>query len=378
MKIGIGVFPLSDPRTEIGSKRIHLDLAIGLARKGHEVTVYATDPSDGVPTRSMYRGPVYEYLERQRFLPRLLGTRLSKNFDLPFTISLLRETIFKRLDAFISVNDTHPFFVRNMGVRALSLHVLPPFFHPARNARVRRILKGDICICCSRFLADTTSKLFPDVSDEFTFVYNGVDCKRLSRGDGETTRRRLNIPSDHFVILFVGAIVELKGVVHLVRAFREFHQQIPKSSLVLVGGKNLWLDAGSDAYYDQVVMESAGLPVSIVNRASYEEMPDYYAMGDILVCPSTGSDVAPLVIMEAMSAGKPVVASRLGGIPEMVSDGETGYLVTPGDSSSIREKLIELSQDEDLRTSMGEKGRKVAEASFSIEQMVDGYLSKLN
>lgn len=378
MKIGIGVFPLSDPRTEIGSKRVHLDLAMGLARKGHEVTVYATEPSDCVPTRSMYRGPVYEYLERQRFLPRLLGTRLSKNFDLPFTISLLRETVFKRLDAFISVNDTHPFFVRNMGVRALSLHVLPPFFAPARNARVRRILKGDICICCSRFLADTTSKLFPDISDEFTFVHNGVDCKRLSRGDGETTRRRLNIPSDNFVILFVGQIMELKGVVHLVRAFREFHQLIPKSSLVLVGGKNLWLGARSEAYYDQVVMESAGLPVSIVNRVSYEEMPDFYALGDVLVCPSIGPETFGLVNVEAMSAGKPVIASRVGGIPEIVSDGGTGFLVAPGDASLIKEKLIELFKDKDLRTSMGEKGQRVAESSFSLEQMVDGYLAKLN
>lgn len=382
MKIGLVIPNIPDPRRRMGSKRLFLHLAEDFARKGHDVTIFTTEPRSEIPKRISFHGTAYAYLTEHEILSKLLGRKISRSFDLPFTVSLFQETLFKRQEALVSINDVRPFIVPNIGGKNLSLHVLPPFFSPPKSSKVQRILKADISICCSKFLADTTRKLFPSVSKEFTFVHNGIDCSRFSRGDGEKCRKKLKIPSDHFVVLFVGQLGEQKGVIYLVRAFKEFHYQNHKSSLILVGGTNLWSMrpkalARFESYYTEVIDESGHLPVYFASRVPNEELPDYYAAADVFVCPSIWQETFGLVNIEAMAAGKPVVATSVGGIPEIVRNEETGFLVPPGDPVPIAEKLFSLSKDEKLRRSMGERGRKIAETCFSLDQMVDGYLSKL-
>jgi glycosyltransferase involved in cell wall biosynthesis len=82
-----------------------------------------------------------------------------------------------------------------------------------------------------------------------------------------------------------------------------------------------------------------------------------------------------LVNIEAMTARKPVVATNVGGIPEIVEDGENGFLVPPADEHKLSEKIISLLKDERLCRLMGEKGRKTVETKFSLDQMVNKYFS---
>jgi glycosyltransferase involved in cell wall biosynthesis len=389
LNIGIVVPRISDPRRLMGSKKLFLQLAEGFAKKGHDVIVFTTEPGSGVSKKASFLGTRYEYLTEHEILSKFLGRKLCRNFDLPFTISLFRETMFKKQDTLISINDVRPFIVPNLGGKNLSIHVPPPLFAPPNNKYVRKMLEADLSVCCSKYLADTIQKLFPRVSKEYTYVHNGIDSRRFSNGNGEKCRKKLKIPPDHFVILFVGRLAEPKGVIHLVRAFKQFHLQNRNSSLILVGGINLWVGGTNlsalgpgarqriESYYSEIVTESAKLPIHIAANVPNDELPDYYAAADVFVCPSIWQETFGLVNIEAMASGKPVIASSVGGIPEIVKDEQNGFLVPPGDPKSITQKLLILFNDENLRRSMGEKGKHIAEESFSLEHMVDGYLSKL-
>jgi glycosyltransferase involved in cell wall biosynthesis len=90
-----------------------------------------------------------------------------------------------------------------------------------------------------------------------------------------------------------------------------------------------------------------------------------------LVVPSICYENAPMTVIEAMAVGKPVIASRIGGIPEMVRDGETGLLVAAGDVDQLREAMASLAGDARLRAAMGSEGRLHAEKEFSLRIHLD-------
>jgi len=100
------------------------------------------------------------------------------------------------------------------------------------------------------------------------------------------------------------------------------------------------------------------------------DVPDILAASDICVLPSTLPDSFPTVVLEAMAAGKPVVATNWGGSREMVVDGETGYLVPVDDASVMADRLRLLAEYPDLRRQMGEAGQRRAEELFTRERMV--------
>jgi glycosyltransferase involved in cell wall biosynthesis len=103
-----------------------------------------------------------------------------------------------------------------------------------------------------------------------------------------------------------------------------------------------------------------------------DDAADWLNLCDVLVLPSTGSEDMPLVVLDAMALGKPVVASRFGGIAEEVVDGSTGLLVPPGDAGALAAALDEL-RDAARRRRLGEAGRRRFEELFSADRMAERY-----
>ena len=104
--------------------------------------------------------------------------------------------------------------------------------------------------------------------------------------------------------------------------------------------------------------------VIFTGRIDNRDMPGYYAISDIVVLPSL-IEATSIAGLEAMATGKPLVASNIGGIPQIVDDGETGILVPPGDSERLAQGIITLLSDVKKREGMGRKARKKVEAEFS-------------
>jgi len=165
-------------------------------------------------------------------------------------------------------------------------------------------------------------------------------------------------------LLYVGRLSNEKGIRYLLKAMIDITKKISTVHLNITGGgpekENL------EELVKQLKLEKN---VSFIGQIPNKEIERYYKISNILILPSICEEVFPLVGIEAMSVGRPVIGSRVGGIPEWLDDGKTGLLVDPGNSAQITEKVIQLFSNRKLMEKMGENGRKKAE-QFDIKKHI--------
>lgn len=160
-----------------------------------------------------------------------------------------------------------------------------------------------------------------------------------------------------FAILFVGRLVERKGVTHLVEAVRRLPAGLhPRLTVIGDGPERASLEA-------QIARDDLGDRVTVRGRVSEAELREAYAASNVLVLPSIldargDTEGLGVVLLEAMSYGVPVIGSDLGGITDIVQNGETGLLVPPGDPDALAAALTRIAQDGGLARRLGEAGRK--------------------
>lgn len=164
------------------------------------------------------------------------------------------------------------------------------------------------------------------------------------------------------VVLFVGRLDRRKGVESLLRAIPSVVRRIEKVRFRIIGSLNPY-DHSYDADFASLMLDLQrnGLAdrVERVDQIDHFSMPDHYRAADLCVVPSL-YDNSPNTAIEAMSCGKPVVGTRVGGIPEYVPDGACGRLAPPGDPSELANAIIELLEDDALRVAMGRNARERA------------------
>ena len=164
-------------------------------------------------------------------------------------------------------------------------------------------------------------------------------------------------------ILFVGRLVERKGVTHLVEAVRRLPPDVrPRLTVIGDGPERASIE-------EQIARDRLGDRVTIRGRVSEAELKDAYAASDVLVLPSIldargDTEGLGVVLLEAMSYGVPVIGSNLGGITDIVRDGETGLLVPPGDPAALATNLERLVRDKALAVRLGEAGRTHVATAF--------------
>jgi len=185
----------------------------------------------------------------------------------------------------------------------------------------------------------------------YNIIPNGVDLDHFSPDVS---------PIDEFCdgklnILFVGRLEKRKGLNYLLEAFEQVKQEISDSRLIIVGpGTRL------RRKYEKQVRRSGLKDVVFVGFVSYDELPRYYKTADVFCAPATGRESFGIILLEAMAAGKPIVASNIEGYASVVTHGVDGLLVPPEDKESLAQALISLLTDQSLRQEMGAKGRAKA------------------
>ena len=165
-------------------------------------------------------------------------------------------------------------------------------------------------------------------------------------------------------LLFAGVLLPRKDPEGLLDAFAQVRQAEPAARLVMVGPQ-------PDPDYaqtirDRVIGLGLGDSVDIVGLVDNDRLRREIAAARAVVLFSR-EETAPTIIAQAMAAGKPVVATRVGGVPEMVSDGETGFVVESGDVAGLADRLLTLLDDQDLCLRMGRRGHEVAVGRFAPE-----------
>ncbi len=200
-------------------------------------------------------------------------------------------------------------------------------------------------------------------------VPNGVDTVRYRpRLDGAEFRRALGIPGEAPLILAAKHFVPKNGMDVIVRAMPRVCREVPEAQLLLAGHGEL--EPMIRRLVDDLGLRQC---VHMPGQLPHDRMPLALAACDLCVVPSVpvaGVEEATSVLaLEAMASGKPVVASNLGGLREIIADGDTGVLVSPGDPVALGASIAELLQDDRRRRDLGERARSYVVAHHSWESV---------
>ncbi len=199
-------------------------------------------------------------------------------------------------------------------------------------------------------------------------LYNGVDGQEFSPQPQarDPVRLRLGIPKVAFVIGSVGRMVPLKDFTTLLKAAEVLAPETPNLHLVLVGsGPEL-------SRLQDYAANSRQLTGRVVFPGAVDHVADLLNAMDIFVLPSLMEGMS-IALLEALAVGLPAVATRVGGNPEVVAEGECGYLFAPQDVAGLVSQLRTLLRDSRLRTDFGRAARERALQHFSLERMLRRY-----
>lgn len=197
------------------------------------------------------------------------------------------------------------------------------------------------------------------VPASWTVVHNGVDLDYFTPPpDGEPAR----LPADlglngRRVVTVLAALRDFKGIIHAVRAWPRVLERHPDARLLLVG-------SGTEEAALRAEVARLAIGDSVVFAGMRSDVPEVLRGSDMVVLPSIYGENLPTVLMEAGGCARPVIASDVGGISDIVADGETGLLVRPGDDEGIAQAVLRLLDDPALGTKLGLAGRERMERLF--------------
>ena len=250
-------------------------------------------------------------------------------------------------------------------------HVLRGYFGPLRS-RLFRLLE--------RWLAAHTTALIavsPQVRDDlvslgvapperFAVIRLGIELdERVACGQNGRleSRRYLGIPTDRFAVGWIGRMTAVKRTDDVLVAFKRLRDEGVDAVLCMVGD-------GPDREQLERRAHELGVVRDTLFLGYQKDVAPFYAAFDALVLPSS-NEGTPVSAIEALAAGRPVVATRVGGVPDVVQEGEDGFLVEPGATDELADRLAQLARDPALRDRMGRAGRERVLPRYAVARLVD-------
>ncbi len=304
-------------------------------------------------------------ISEQTFGPIGIAYRLAK------TLRNIRPDVVhthKYKDAFIGT-----LVARSLGVRHVVrvVHGLPEPFKGLRNAKMVTYMAADrlITACFVERVVAVSSDIEKVLvgmygSNRVSCIHNGIDVEAVRvTASREALRRRWQIAEDAVVIGTVGRLVPVKGHAMLLEATRILRASKENVVLVIVGDGPLRKDLEESA-------RRLGLETSVIFTGQQDQSFDFMNMMDIFVLPSLHEGI-PMVVLEALALKRPVVATRVGGIPEVISHDISGKLVTSGDASDLANGLKQLIEMPDKARAFAMEGRRQVEQEYSANTMAN-------
>jgi D-inositol-3-phosphate glycosyltransferase len=246
---------------------------------------------------------------------------------------------------------------------------------PARIIGEEQVVEAaDMLIASTDLEAKELIELYDADPARVEVVHPGVDLDLFRPGDQSLSRAALGIAQDAVVLAFVGRIQPLKAPDVLLRAaarLRELDPDVAATLTVVIVGGNSGSGLDLAALAGQLGL---GASVRFLPPQRGDALADVYRAADIVAVPSYNESFG-LVAVESMACGTPVVATRAGGIPEAISDGETGLLVPPHDEEALAQAIVRLLRDPELRQRIGSAGQQRVANEFSVDRMVERTLS---
>lgn len=208
--------------------------------------------------------------------------------------------------------------------------------------------------------------------DRAAVVLTGVDLTRFCPPDGEqrtAARHELGLHDDDFVVLYAGRLGREKGVDVLVRGFGTVTGQVPGARLLVVGSPSLGADAADSARYRTEIEQLAGPGITFLSGRK-DVVPLLWS-ADVAVVPSLWPEPLPRALLEPLACGIPVVATEVGGNPEVLSGWLAEFLVPAGDPAALAERLVSLASWHTTRPDLGRRCRAHAEEHLDLARETD-------
>lgn len=255
-----------------------------------------------------------------------------------------------------------------------AVHTLHTFAYP--NATAREVRRSEITWFALRNFHDQVIAVSAAVGEyaiaegrvpreKITVLYNGIDTGYFRRGsdiDRAAVRKAFGIPLNAALVVTVAVLRREKGIQYLIEAWPKILESVPKAYYLIVG---------AGPYEDQ--LKSLAATYQLTDRVLFagarSDIPAILGSSDLFVLP-TLDDVLPTVLAEAMASGLPIIASRVGGVPEMVEHGRNGLLIQPGDPAQLAAACVRLLRAPDEARRLGQGGLAVAEARFNVRKQV--------
>lgn len=344
----IGLFP---PKWLAGTEIATYYLAEHLAQRGHEVHVI-TSLDEGLPVESQEKGFYIHRIPKVRI--RFPGVFIFWA-DIIRNIRKISPDIVhaQSLGAAIPALISKKIFKIPYAVWGQGTDVYLPNLVTKLSSRI--ILKNANAVIA---LTNDMKRAMQAIYDrDILVVPNGIDLR------GYTEKSLIQKAEEsETIILFVGRLHPVKGVQYLIQAMQIVHKELPDVKLVLVGH-------GEEKDYLEILTDRLGLRecVDFVGGVPHEKIPDYMYHADIFILPSL-SEGFPVTILEAMACGLPVIATKVGGLPDIIEEGMNGYLVEAKKPDEIADKVLMLMQNDVMRENISANNRKKAEV-FTWEKV---------
>lgn len=224
------------------------------------------------------------------------------------------------------------------------------------------------------FNSETTKQSFcniiPNISSKSTVIYNGVDRDQPYYSENEINdlKKTLSIEENDIILGLVGRINNDKGHLLLLENFEKIAKYRNHLKLLFVGSPV----EGKEEVFDKIKnkINTLQLQEKVIIIPFQTNIWKFWDVIDIAIAPSTVKESFCLVALEAMLANRPLIASDLGALKEVVKNNETGFLININNSKDLQEKIITLVEDKNLRLNFGEKGKQRALQKFTLEKYI--------
>ena len=374
MKIGyfIGHFPYIDlvnnpdyikKYAHGGTEIAAYNLAVNMANRGNSVDVFTTsidsvDSLEIYPNMRIHRNATSFKIASANASFKLIYKPLNYDLDivhahspipysdLPALLYAKRKKVPFLLTYQFDGQETGGSFMRNTGVSVYN------------KLFINKVMgSAEVIIATTKAYANE-SPFLRRYKDKIVVIPNGINIPEVTtKYTREESRINLGLPLEDNIILFFGSLVQYKGPDILLKSFKIVKKEFPNTKLIFAG-RGPMLDYLTELA-KKLDLENNVMFTGFVED---EKKPLYYKAADIFCLPSTTmAESFGIVNLEAMAAGIPIVASDLGGIPDIVKHGENGLLAKPRNVQSLADALTYLLKNEDLRKKFGNKGRELAD-----------------
>jgi glycosyltransferase involved in cell wall biosynthesis len=351
-----------------GAERLMVPILKHLSRTQFEAHVCALQSKDGNPMADEIRAlgiPVHcleiKHLRDWNALPRLIRYLKENDIDLVHT-----QLEFANILGNLSARFLHLPSV-------CTIHVMPALDVKAKSKLHQKLEWFVLNYFCDRVISVSEEarayhlRISGAAAGQVFTIHNGIDLSGFPSLDREVeqvnVRAELGIPSDASLLTTVAVLRPPKGIQYMIRALPAILASNPNTYYLVVGD-----GSHRDALIEEV--KNFGVGDRVVFAGMRRDVPRLLSASDVFVLP-TLTEALPTVLAEAMAAKLPIIASRVGGVPEMMTDGQNGCLVEPEDVEGLARACIDLLAIPEKRAAMGAEGWKIVNQKFNIEKQVD-------